>query len=422
MTFMFVSLGCKVNSYETSALRYKFLEHGLIEDKNNPDIIVINTCSVTAVADQKSRQNIRKMKRIFPNAIIVVMGCYSQKSHVFISKEIRPDIVIGTSKRSQILNLIDEVKNNNKKIDATDDQSRLFEYEELGIASLSENVRAYLKIQDGCDNFCSYCLIPYVRGKSRSRNFEDIIQEARFLTQKGYKEIVLTGIHVGGYGHDNSGKSFSDLVETILKIEGLNRLRISSIEESEIDDKLIYLLSNNNKLAKHLHIPLQSGCDATLKRMNRKYTCEQFLTRIKQIRSLVPDVCITTDVIVGFPNETEDEFNETYKFIKQCDFNMLHVFPYSSREGTIASKMDGQVIPNIKKERCDKLLKLSEKLWEDYSESFIGKDIDILVEEKENDFAIGRASNYLHIKFLDSKAIPGDIVKIKIQKDMILSK
>ncbi len=333
-SYIAISLGCKVNSYEVSALTMRLQELGYVEDKTNPTVAIINTCSVTATADQKSRQHIRKLINNYPNALVVVMGCYSQGHHDFISKEIKPNIITGTSNRNKLVELIENYTSG--VIDVTESNPRLYQYEELGITNHSENVRAYLKIEDGCDNFCSYCLIPYRRGRTRSRNHEQILKEAVSLVENGYKEIVLTGIHVGGYGRDLDNDSFSKLVEDILNIKDLYRLRISSIEESEIDENLIKLINERDNLANHFHIPLQSGSDTVLKRMNRKYDCEQFLSKIELIRKACPNVALTTDVITGFPGETEEEFEETYEFIKKCGFNMLHVFPYSSREGTVA--------------------------------------------------------------------------------------
>ena len=309
MNFKVYSLGCKVNSYECSALSSLLLSKGYSEAKGDDcDIIIINTCSVTATADQKSRQHIRKMMKNYPNAICVVMGCYSQGNMEYISKEIAPQILVGTSHRNEIPELIEEYLKDKKPIVRVDANPRDFKYEELGVTSFSENVRAYLKIQDGCDNFCTYCLIPYRRGKMRSRSKENVVAEAKYLISQGYQEIVLTGIHVGGYGRDLEGTSFSDLVDELCHLDGLNSLRISSIEESEIDDHLIDLVVNNKVLAKHLHIPLQSGSETVLKRMNRKYDKATFLAKLKKIRKACPDIALTTDVIVGFPGESEEEF------------------------------------------------------------------------------------------------------------------
>ena len=425
MKFKCVSLGCKVNSYECSALSSTLINKGFFECKDdNPDVVIINTCSVTATADQKSRQHIRKIMKDYSHAICVVMGCYSQGNVEYISKEIKPHIIVGTSNRNKIPEYINQYLESHKPIVDVDNKPRLYKYEELGVTSFSENVRAYLKIQDGCDNFCTYCLIPYRRGKMRSRAKENIIQEAKYLIEQGYSEIVLTGIHVGGYGKDLSGTSFPDLVEEIANLPGLRSLRISSIEESEIDDKLINLLKNNKVVAKHLHIPLQSGSDTILKLMNRKYNCEEFLNKIKRIKQALPEVAITTDVIVGFPSEGEKEFKETFDFIKECGFHMLHVFPFSAREGTIAYQMKGQVDSRIKKARVTKLLDLSKQLWDGYTSRFIGQDIEVLIEKIDTDTktAFGHTSNYIDVAISNINVKPGEFIVKKLTKSMIISK
>ena len=415
-TYTTISLGCKVNAYEISALTSRLQDLGYKEDNVNPDVAIINTCSVTATADQKSRQHIRKLINNYPHAIVVVMGCYSQGQHEFIKNEIKADIITGTSNRDKIVELIENFKKGDSPIDLTESNPRAYKYEELGMTTHFENVRAYLKIQDGCDNFCSYCLIPYRRGKARSRALEDVINEAKEIVNKGYQEIVLTGIHVGGYGKDLENTSFSELVRHLLDIKGLYRLRISSIEESEIDDELIHLINTRDNLAKHFHIPLQSGSDTVLKRMNRKYNKEQFLNKIKLIKEACPNVTLTTDVIVGFPGESEKEFIESYNFIKECGFNMIHCFPFSSREGTLASKMKDQIDPRIKKERNLRLIELSNKLWSDYSNNFINKEVEVLVEQYENGYNVGHTSNYLEVKIPSDKPEIGKIIKTIYKK------
>ena len=415
-SYVAISLGCKVNSYEVSALTMRLQELGYVEDKISPTVAIINTCSVTATADQKSRQHIRKLINNYPNTLVVVMGCYSQGQHEFISKEIKPNIITGTSNRDKLITLIENYSGG--VIDVTEANPRLYQYEELGITNHSENVRAYLKIEDGCDNFCSYCLIPYRRGKARSRNHNQIIKEATSLVENGYQEIVLTGIHVGGYGKDLKNDSFSSLVEDLLNVKDLYRLRISSIEESEIDENLIKLINERDNLANHFHIPLQSGSDTVLKRMNRKYNCEQFLSKIELIKKACPNVALTTDVITGFPGETEEEFLETYEFIKKCGFNMLHVFPYSSREGTAASKMPNQIDPRIKKERALRLIELSNELWDKYTDNYVDKEVEVLIEQydEKNHINIGHTSNYLEVKIPNSENSVGKIVKVKYKK------
>lgn len=418
-TFSVYNLGCKVNAYELSAISSLLIKEGFKEDNENPDVVIINTCSVTATADQKSRQHIRKMQKLYPNAIIAVMGCYAQGNYKFIEEEIKPTILLGTSHRKDVVELIKRALNDHEYKTLIEENTRQFEYEELGITSYSENVRAFLKIQDGCNNFCTYCIVPYRRGKMRSRNKENIIEEAKYLVKQGYQEIVLSGIHVGAYGQDLQDCSFSSLVEELTNIEGLKSIRISSIEESEIDDKLIELVQTKDNLAKHLHIPLQAGSNHVLKMMNRKYTREQFMSRIQEIKKLVPNVMISGDVIVGFPRESEEDFMETYNLCKEC-FDMLHVFPYSQRPGTAAARMEGQISPEVKKDRSKRLLELSNELYHAYANKFIGQDVTVLIEkydEKQQAY-VGHTSNYLEVKIpMESKV--GEYKTIKLQKDMI---
>ena len=422
-TFFTYNLGCKVNAYELSAISSLLLAKGFKEDASNPDVVIINTCSVTATADQKSRQHIRKMQKIFPNAVIAVMGCYSQGNYEFIKNEIKPTILLGTNHRKDVVELIEKALKEGGTYINIEENTRNFEYEELGITSYSENVRAFLKIQDGCNNFCTYCIVPYRRGKMRSRDPDNVIKEAEYLVEQGYQEIVLSGIHVGGYGQDLKDCSFSSLVERLSEIPNLKSLRISSIEESEIDDKLINLIRDKDNLAKHLHIPLQSGANHVLKLMNRKYTREQFIDKIKKIKSLMPDIMISGDVIVGFPQETEDDFMDTYRLCEEC-FDMLHVFPYSLRPGTVAARMDGQISPDCKKKRSKVLLDLSDKLYEKFANRFIGQDVIVLIEkyDEEKGVNIGHTSNYLSMEIPLKESKVGQFITIKLQKDMITSK
>ena len=421
-TFTTYNLGCKVNAYELSAISSLLIAKGYEEDANNPDVVIVNTCSVTATADQKSRQHIRKMQKLFPNAVIAVMGCYSQGNYEFIRDEIKPTILLGTSHRKDVVNLIEKALKEKETYCLIDENTRNFEYEELGITSYSENVRAFLKIQDGCNNFCTYCIVPYRRGKMRSRSKENVLKEAEYLVEQGYQEIVLSGIHVGGYGQDLKDCSFSSLVEELTNIRGLKSLRISSIEESEIDDKLIELIKDKDNLAKHLHIPLQAGSNHVLKMMNRKYTREQFVEKIKRIKTAMPDVMISGDVIVGFPQESEEDFLDTYKLCEEC-FDMLHVFPYSMRPGTAAARMDGQISPDVKKQRSKVLLELSDKLYIKFANKFIGQDVTVLVEkyDEEKGINIGHTSNYLSVEIPLKESKVGQFITVKLQKDMIVS-
>ena len=423
MTYKVFSLGCKVNSYECSAIASSLKQAGYKEDNANPEVVVINTCSVTATADQKSRQHIRKFQKLYPNAIIVVMGCYSQGNYEFIEKEIQPTILLGTSNRNKIVDLIEQYKQTHQRITLVDEKTREFKYEELGVTSCSDNIRAYLKIQDGCNNFCSYCIIPFRRGKMRSRNKQEVLKEAEYLVNKGYQEIVLTGIHVGGYGQDLEGTSFSDLVRSLSDIKNLKSLRISSIEESEIDEDLISLITTRDNIANHLHIPLQAGSNSVLKAMNRKYTKEQFISKILKIRSLLPDVAITTDIIVGFPGESEEDFQETMEVAKTC-FDMIHVFPFSPRSGTVAARMKDQISPQVKSDRVNRLLDLSKTLWENYTSKFVNKKVKVLVErfDEQSSLNIGHTSNYLEVGIKSDTSKVGEFIDILLTKDMIISK
>ncbi len=412
-TISYYYLGCKVNHYECSAVIQPFLNNGYeLSEEPDPDVVIINTCSVTSVADQKSRQLIRRERKNNPHSILVVMGCFLQ-GHTDLIKDFDIDIALGTSHRNEIYDLVNEYMKTHEKIVLIDDNVRKFNYEELGNNTLSENIRAYVKIQDGCNNYCSYCLIPYVRGRSRSRDALDVEMEARYLVSKGYKEIVIAGIDMGSYGEDTHEVSFNELMERLLNIKGLERLTISSLEASQIDDEFISLFSKYNNLAKHLHIPLQSGSNKILHEMNRKYETDSFLSKINHIRELVPDIAITTDVIVGFPSETEDDFNESLEFIKKCNFMMIHVFPFSLRKGTPAERIPNVVTPKEKKERSHILLELSKENFNKFSIANKGKEVDVLIEsyDEKKKMYYGHTSNYLPMYIGNDSNIIGQIIK-----------
>ena len=411
----FISLGCKVNSYESNALKELFFKNGLKED--DYDIVVINTCSVTAVADQKSRQIIRRERRNNPNAILCVMGCYSQKNADYVKNECGADIVVGTSNRNKIVDYVKSFIKHKKQIVAIDEDPRKFKYESFGTVAIPNSTRAYVKIEDGCNNFCSYCTIPYTRGVARSRDKNEVLNEISTLVEHGFKEIVITGIHTAHYGLDNKACSFSELVEEICNIPGLYRLRISSIEESEIDDKFLELLGKYPCIAQHLHMPLQSGSKSVLKRMCRKYNVEDYINKVNKITKILPNISITTDVIVGFPGETDEEFQETYDFIKKVNFAELHVFPFSAREGTKAYSMPDQVKPEVKAARVEKLLKLSEELHSNFVSKFKGQELEVILEERNKITGLlsGFTSNYIKLEAdLPDKYI-GKIHKIKVR-------
>lgn len=414
-SFFVFSLGCKVNSYESFAVKNLLLEKGLRYDDLNPDIVIINTCSVTSVADQKSRQHIRHYRKMFPDSIICVMGCYSQKEYDFIQNNLPFDILVGTTNKYLIYDLIKKfIENGHQKIVDINKNIKNFKYEEICKTAYVENCRAYLKIQDGCDNFCSYCIIPYLRGKPRSRPLENVINEARYIVSLGIKEIVISGIHIGKYGYDLDNVNFSKLIEEILNIDGLKRLTISSIEASEIDDNLIELFGKYNNLAKHIHIPLQSGSESVLESMNRKYTKEEFLNKIRKIKLMCPDIAITTDVIVGFPGETDKDFIETINFIKEAKFAMLHVFPYSKRKGTAAFLMQNQVNDFVKKERAKVLRELSDELYSNFCDSQKGKKLHILIEsfDKSKEICVGHSENYIKVEINSNVDLTNKIIEI----------
>ena len=416
--YKIITLGCKVNTYESESMAEQLDNNGycLAKEEDNVDFVIINTCTVTSTSDQKSRQMIRKAIKNYPGAKILVTGCYSQMSSDFISTIEGVDIVIGNTKKGNIIELLTKKEEISSVLVDIQQGRSIKDYEEIKVTSYHENTRAYLKIQDGCNNFCSYCIIPYARGPLRSRKKEDVLNEARDLVAKGFKEIVLTGIHTAAYGEDFENYSFFDLLCDLVKIDGIKRIRISSIEETEITDDIINLVFTNEKVVNHFHIPLQSGCDTVLKRMNRKYDTEQFYNKIQKIREVVKDVAITADVIVGFPQETEEEFQQTYDFIKKVGFAELHVFPYSMRSGTPAARMSGQVDPRIKKERVHRLLELNNQLALDYVNKFKDKELDVLFEtfDEKTGLVVGHTTNYLKISAKGSADLINKIVKIKV--------
>ncbi len=407
MKFNIVTFGCKVNQYESNMMKEKMLSSNFFYEENMSDanIIIVNTCSVTNVADKKCLKMIRKIKREYPNALLVVAGCSSQNNqNVYEALDV--DILLGNKDKSKIAELIKEYLDTEKKYVKFYNERDL-EFEDMLIKDYN-HVRAFIKIEDGCDNFCSYCIIPFVRGSVRSKDFDTVIKEAKLLTEHGHKEIVLTGIHTGHYMSNNH--DLTDLINELSKIDDLLRIRISSIEITELNDKFLEMLKNNNKVCNHLHIPLQAGSDEILKRMNRKYDLAYYEDKINKIRSIRPDISITTDIIVGFPYEIDELFNETLEFSKKMNFSKIHVFPYSIRVGTAAASMPNQVDETTKKVRVKKLMALSEKQEKEYYEKFKGKELDILVEECDNNVSIGHTSNYLMVT-LNENLLVGKIYK-----------
>ena len=381
MDFKIITLGCKVNSYESQAMKEMLIRNGYEESvSKEADILIVNSCAVTHVAEHKSRQKVSSLAKNNPNSIVIVCGCSSQL-HPDKMKDIdNVAIVIGNNNHSDIISLIEKFKSEKKQIVEVDRNTRLRTYQRLNISSFSEKIRSFVKIGDGCNNFCSYCIIPYTRGNLRSRDKDEILCEIKTLVSNGYKEVVITGIDSASYGIEFEDYKFNDLLEDITKIENLKRLRISSIEASQMDERFISILKSNEVITPHLHIPLQSGSDTVLKRMRRKYTCDQFYEKVKRIQDEIPLIALACDVIVGFPGETEEEFMETYNFIKKCNFAFLHVFPYSPREGTYAATMKDQVKDHIKKERVLRLINLGKELELNYKQKFVGKEVKVLIE------------------------------------------
>lgn len=405
------SLGCKVNIYESELVTniLKNNNYEIVDFEDIADIYIINTCSVTNESDKKSRKMINRAKKNNPNAIIIVMGCYSQVN----AEDIDVDIVLGNKDKSKIVDIIEEYKKTKEKKKIIYDLTKV-EFEKMEINNFDNHTRAFVKIQDGCNAFCSYCIIPYVRGRVRSKAPEDVINEVTTLVEKGYKEIVLTGIHTGKYGRDIN-TNLENLLKKLIKIPNLYRLRISSIEINEITDEIIELMKNSNIIAHHLHIPLQSGSDKILKLMERKYDTKYFLDRINYIRKNILDISITTDLIVGFPHEDDNLFNETINFLNKIKFSKIHVFPYSKREGTKACTMDNQVSQEIKKIRTRKVIELSNDNELEFYKSMLNKEEEIITESYKNGYTKGFTSNYIlvHIK---GKYDANKIIKVKIDK------
>jgi threonylcarbamoyladenosine tRNA methylthiotransferase MtaB len=418
----FHTLGCKVNHYETEAIWQLFQSEGYerTEFDSTADVYVINTCTVTNTGDKKSRQVIRRAIRKNPDAVICVTGCYAQTSPAEIMAIPGVDVVVGTQDRSKMLTYIHQYKEERMPINGVPNIMKARVYEELDVPAFTDRTRASLKIQEGCNNFCTFCIIPWARGLLRSRKPEDVLTQAQQLVDSGYKEIVLTGIHTAGYGEDMKDYSFAKLLEDLDKnISGLKRIRISSIEASQISDEVIEVMGRSDKIVPHLHIPLQSGSNTVLQRMRRKYSMEMFGERLDRLKEALPGLAITSDVIVGFPGETEEEFMETYRFIENHKFMELHVFPYSKRTGTPAAKMDDQVPEEVKNERVHKLIALSDQLAKQYASGYEDSVVEVIPEEaykdepKKNLF-IGYTPNYLKVVFEGNEDMIGKLVKVKI--------
>lgn len=419
-TVAFHTLGCKVNHYETEAIwqLFKDANYERVEFETNADVFVINTCTVTNTGDKKSRQIIRRAIRQNPDAVVCVTGCYAQTSSAEIMEIPGVDIVVGTQDRHKLLDYIQQFQDERQPINGVGNIMKNRTYEELEVPYFTDRTRASLKIQEGCNNFCTFCIIPWARGLIRSRDPEKVVEQATQLVNSGYKEIVLTGIHTGGYGQDLKNYNLAQLLRDLDTIEGLERIRISSIEASQLTDEVIDVIGNSNKVVRHLHIPLQSGSDDVLKRMRRKYTMAHFSERLTKLHQALPDLAVTSDVIVGFPGESEDEFQETYDFIVNHHFSELHVFPYSPRIGTPAARMDNQIDEETKNVRVHKLISLSNQLAKEYASKFEDEVLEVIPEEmgEEPHTLVGYADNYMKVRFEGDDSLIGQIVKVKIVK------
>ena len=398
----FITLGCKVNQYETNAMAQKFKEKGykVIEGEAKADIYVINTCTVTNMSDRKSRQMLRRMKDINKNAIIVACGCYVQVSKEEVEQMEEIDFVLGNNEKKNIVEYVEKYIEENKKEENMEDVMQQREFVDFGDVTYTEKTRAVIKVQDGCDRFCSYCIIPYARGRVRSRKPQSVISEIEKIAKQGIQEVVVTGIHVASYGKDfNNDYKLIDLLEEINKIEGIKRIRLGSIEPLLITEEFVERLKKLEKICHHFHLSLQSGCDETLKRMNRRYTIEEFKEIVNRLRKNYEDVILTTDIIVGFPGETEEEFNKTYEFLKDIKFYKMHVFKYSPRKGTKAAKMPKQIDGKQKEMRSKKLIELSDFNEKTYNEAYINKEVEVLFEEEKEGMYKGHTENYILVYY-----------------------
>ena len=400
----FITLGCKVNQYETNAMAQEFIEKGykIVEHTEVADIYVINTCTVTNMSDRKSRQMLRRVKELNKEAIIVACGCYVQVAKEEVEKIEEVDLILGNNEKKNIVELVEKFQNEKigkekkSELEEVEDVMHKKDFVEFGNVVYTEKTRAVIKVQDGCDRFCSYCIIPYARGRVRSRKPENVISEIEKISKKGIKEVVITGIHIASYGKDFKEEyRLIDLLEEINKIDGIERIELGSIEPLLITEEFVKRLKKLEKICHHFHLSLQSGCNETLKRMNRRYSIEEFKNIVDLLKKNYEDVNLTTDIIVGFPGETEEEFNKTYEFLKEIKFYKMHIFKYSQRKGTKAAVMKGQIDGNKKEERSRKLIELSDKNEEEYNKKYVGKEVEVLWEEEKEGFYKGHTKNYI---------------------------
>ena len=414
-SFYIKTLGCKVNSYESEFIRNLLLSSGLKEVNNNADVCIVNTCTVTNTADNKSKQVINNIRKNNPNTIVVAMGCFCQFREKEIKELINADIIIGNRDKSKILDYINEFEKTKKQIVKFYDMNNV-SFEDMEVKKYNKHHRAFIKIEDGCNNFCSYCIIPYVRGRVRSKDFNKCLIEAQELALSNHKELVLAGIHTGQYNSD--GKRLCDLINRLSEIEELKRIRLSSVEIVELDEGILDIIKNNDKFVSHLHIPLQAGSNHILQSMNRRYTREEFIEMVNNIKRLRPGISLSTDIIVGFPGETDEDFSDTLELSKEVGFSKIHVFPYSDRTGTVASRMKNKVDGNIKKERVHKLMELSNELERKYFDENLNKEVEVLIEEEKEGYFYGFTSNYIPLKLQGDYKI-NEIYKLNLQKEYI---
>lgn len=418
MTVALHNLGCKVNAYETDAMGQLFKEAGyeIVPFHEAADIYIINTCSVTNIADRKSRQMLHKAKKRNPDAVVVAAGCYAQVAVEELEQDSAVDIIVGNNKKKDIVSVVQEYICDRRTKEAVIDIAKDDAYEDLELKTVTEHTRAYIKIQDGCNQFCSYCIIPYARGRIRSRRPENIYTEIRRLAEQGFMEMVLTGIHLSSY--DSDGVKLIEVIEEIDKIEGIERIRLGSLEPGIVTEDFVRRLSKCEKVCPHFHLSMQSGCNDTLRRMNRHYTSEEYFSKCELIRKYYDKPAFTTDVIVGFPGETEEEFETTKAFIEKVGFAELHVFKYSKRNGTRAAVMEHQVTEQIKAARSDVLIETGEKLKRSYCDSFVGKKVPVLWEEKviinDNEYYVGHTTEYIKIAVKSELDLRGKIVNVTI--------
>ena len=414
----FYTLGCKVNQYETNGMIQKFKENNydIVDFEEKADIYIINTCTVTNMSDKKSRQMIRRTKELNKNAIVVAVGCYAQVGKEELEKIEEIDLILGTNEKNEIVSYVEKYMEENKKVSNISDVMHQIEFVDFGLTYYTEKTRAVIKVQDGCDRFCTYCIIPYARGRVRSRKPENIIEEIKKIAEQGIKEVVITGIHIASYGKDFKEEyRLIDLLEEINKINGIQRIRLGSLEPMLINEDFVNRLIKLEKVCDHFHLSLQSACNETLRRMNRKYTIEEFMKVTELLRKHYKDVSLTTDIIVGFPGETEEEFDITYKNLEKIKFYKMHVFKYSKRKGTKAAIMPNQIDGNIQETRSRKLIDLSNKNEKEKNKLYIGKIVQVLMEEQDGEYIKGHTQNYMIVKVKsNNKKLENSIIEIKV--------